>query len=332
MNYLTFADRLIAEYYASFDPMTIIVNANTIARYIQKSQNVINEKTGCFDGEQLYSGLQCDPMFNYSFIEFRLGNGELIGCYTTPGVVPKSAPEFPGYSFTTTFIMQHNNDVVSHRSSVTFTFHENGEYCTTSDLQMEEAKLCALGKRKNDPHNVGFMPEIDLFGIDIIEEVCGKEKDIVEVDGKKVLTLYYPDRVQIPSHSKSYVELFEKCRTIFLLTNYFMRQPGQIIEVEHPRKVAKKIEKRTGKAPSNYYRVLPTVTDIGPGAKQYKYSYKSNGNGTHNSPREHLVRPHFRHVENHPLPQFNGTFYIPAHKRGSGGENGKSKQIYRVVL
>lgn len=109
-----------------------------------------------------------------------------------------------------------------------------------------------------------------------------------------------------------------------MLVFYIINEGYEIEEVEHPRNYRRRIERSTGKAPSNHYRVRKI--------KRTRKRYKASGNSSGNKRPEHLVRGHFRHVEDHPIAHFNGSWWIPAHTRGGNGDKPKGKPIYRVEL
>lgn len=100
----------------------------------------------------------------------------------------------------------------------------------------------------------------------------------------------------------------------------------EIEEVEFPRNYRRKIERDTGKRPSNHYRIRHI--------KRSRKRYQPSGKGTSTKKSQHLVRGHFRHVENHTIQQFNGDFWIPAHYRGGDKDSTKpkSKPVYRIQL
>lgn len=92
--------------------------------------------------------------------------------------------------------------------------------------------------------------------------------------------------------------------------------------VTHSRQVRRQTKRKTGKEPSPYFTVIDTTKP----RKQYTSSNRGNGA----SKQIHRVRGHFRHVDGHPLKQFNGTRFISPHVRGGKGELKRSQ--YRVVL
>ena len=105
---------------------------------------------------------------------------------------------------------------------------------------------------------------------------------------------------------------------------YLINEAYDIEEVEFPRNYRRRVHQQTGKLPSNHYRVRRI--------KRTRKRYQSNGTGTGKKRPEHLVRGHFRHTENHPLAQFNGDWWIPAHYRGTDSDKSKSKPVYRIEL
>ncbi|PSN80988.1 hypothetical protein C8B47_03675 [filamentous cyanobacterium CCP4] len=112
---------------------------------------------------------------------------------------------------------------------------------------------------------------------------------------------------------------------IFALMVFNVINEGyDIEEVEFPRNYRRRVQKKTGKTPSNHYRVR--------NIKRTRKRYQSSSNSAQAKRPEHLVRGHFRHVEDHPLEQFNGDWWIPAHTRGGESDKPKSKPIYRIEL
>lgn len=131
----------------------------------------------------------------------------------------------------------------------------------------------------------------------------------------------------IPNHIQKFMtDPFLQEDAVFALTVFHIINEGyDIEEVEFPRNYRRRHKKKTGKLPSNHY----TVRTI----KRTRKRYQPSGNGTQQGKRpEHLVRGHFRHVTDHPLQQFNGDWWIPAHTRGGNSDKPKSKPIYRIEL
>lgn len=88
-------------------------------------------------------------------------------------------------------------------------------------------------------------------------------------------------------------------------------------------KRAKKIAKRTGKAPSPYVEINLNGTQ-----KAYERSDASGGDTSVNA--LHRVRGHFRRVEAHPFIP-DGTYFIRPHLRGNLSK-GDVRRDYHVVL
>lgn len=110
-----------------------------------------------------------------------------------------------------------------------------------------------------------------------------------------------------------------------MLVFHVIHEGYDIEEVEFPRNYRRRHQKKTGKLPSNHYRVRHI--------KRTRKRYQATGNSSGNKRPEHLVRGHFRHVENHPIEHFNGDWWIPAHNRGGNhSDKPQSKPIYRVEL
>ena len=104
-----------------------------------------------------------------------------------------------------------------------------------------------------------------------------------------------------------------------------LHQKAEVELVDWPRNYRRRELRKKGKEPSPYFRI------IAPGKPEKRYP--SNGKKSDNKIKLplHTVRGHFRHVENHPLPQFNGTFWIPAHTRGDE-KMGKLQKHYKIRL
>lgn len=108
------------------------------------------------------------------------------------------------------------------------------------------------------------------------------------------------------------------------VTRALMHVRPEIELVTHPDNQIKRVKRKTGKEPSPYFllRVDPTKP---------RKVYESSGNHTGQKNRAHIVRGHFRTTENHPIEQFNGTQWIPAHMRGDKNK-GIVNKGYRIVL
>lgn len=131
----------------------------------------------------------------------------------------------------------------------------------------------------------------------------------------------YPDYFQ---QTISYDNLQEDV-LFALLVFHIIHEGYEIEEVEFPRNYRRRHQAKQGKLPSNHYRIRSI--------KRTRKRYQPSGKTTGLKRPEHLVRGHFRHVENHPLQQFNGDWWIPAHNRGGNdSDKPKSKPIYRVEL
>lgn len=114
-----------------------------------------------------------------------------------------------------------------------------------------------------------------------------------------------------------------------LMVFYCIHEKFEFEEVEFPREIQRKVERRTGKKPSNHYS-LRTIKSI---RKQYPVKDSTSSADNNRAKAEaHLVRGHFlTQPDTHPLPQFAGkTFWVPAHQRGAG--TNEKKIIYRIEL
>ncbi|MEL7432334.1 MAG: hypothetical protein AAFN11_00145 [Chloroflexota bacterium] len=98
----------------------------------------------------------------------------------------------------------------------------------------------------------------------------------------------------------------------------------EIEEVKLPRQYRRRIERKTGKKPSNHYHLRHI--------KNTRKRYQLTGSSSDSKRPQHLVRGHFRHVENHPIQHFNGDYWIPSHIRGGDKSTQKSKPVYRIEL
>lgn len=109
---------------------------------------------------------------------------------------------------------------------------------------------------------------------------------------------------------------------IFTLAAFHKQHEIELIDVPHPK--ARRILRQTGKLPSPYFRILDASDRP---QKRYAGSGQATGRTLE---KPHIVRGHFRYTENHPLEQFNGTFWIPSHMKGKG-DNAPPPR-YKIVL
>jgi len=112
---------------------------------------------------------------------------------------------------------------------------------------------------------------------------------------------------------------------LFFATVFMCCNNSNDIELMTPLRGDRRRAQKAGiKEPSPYFllKVDPTKP---------RKVYESTGNHTGQKNRAHIVRGHFRHVHDHPLAQFNGTFWIPAHMRGDK-DKGIVNKGYRIVL
>ena len=116
-------------------------------------------------------------------------------------------------------------------------------------------------------------------------------------------------------------------RTVYFAQKVFnqIHDKCEVEQVEFSRQAQRQTQRKTGKKPSNHYR----IRNIKLNRKQYVG--KTITPTIRAKSDAHLVRGHFlTHPDSHPLPQFSGkTFWIPAHTRGVGKDN--KQTIYRIV-
>lgn len=105
---------------------------------------------------------------------------------------------------------------------------------------------------------------------------------------------------------------------------YPFHQQHEIELVDQPRPKARRILRQTKKLPSPYFRILDASDKP---QKRYAGSGVLTGRKLD---KAHIVRGHFRHTQDHPIAQFNGTFWIPSHMKGKG-ENAPPPR-YKIVL
>lgn len=117
---------------------------------------------------------------------------------------------------------------------------------------------------------------------------------------------------------------FELSAYLISFANEHMHKKGELEFKQWSEKESKTIQKRYKKEPSPFF--LLRVKN----GKRSKYINKKENKDDSGKRREHIVRGHFRNVENHPIEHFNGTFWIDAHKRGSSSE-GTINKGYKVI-
>lgn len=147
----------------------------------------------------------------------------------------------------------------------------------------------------------------------------------IDDDGELVDILRLPNSTQthiaqreLPfQQTKLYLWMFFNALAVF-------HQRKEIELVDYSRQKRRRIERKTGKAPSPYFRILDASDKP---QKRYAGSGASTGRTLE---KAHIVRGHFRHTENHPLEQFNGTFWIPSHMKGKGDDAPPPR--YKIVL
>lgn len=113
---------------------------------------------------------------------------------------------------------------------------------------------------------------------------------------------------------------------IFLrIMESFHNRDGGVEWVEYTRQQKRQVKRKTGREPSSHFKWIP----VEPGKTQKRY-VGGNGAGNGSKKRPHMVRGHFRRVENHPrIP--DGTYFIKQHMRGTGGGE-KLDRGYRIIL
>jgi hypothetical protein len=104
----------------------------------------------------------------------------------------------------------------------------------------------------------------------------------------------------------------------------YIHRKNEVDLVSLPRQRRRKIKREQGKEPSPYFWIK---------APQKSRASKGRVTGLIRPSKAHMVRGHFRVVENHPIEQFNGTHWIPAHTRGNNpsGEPIQAKN-YQIVM
>ena len=113
---------------------------------------------------------------------------------------------------------------------------------------------------------------------------------------------------------------------MFLASNAaFHDKANEVTLVNHPRNVAKRVERKTGKAPSPYFEIIVKPKS---GSKRF-----TSSTGTGRKKSAHAVRASIAtYTEDAPLfGHYVGTVVRKAHTRGSKGETVKAKD-YRIVL
>lgn len=146
--------------------------------------------------------------------------------------------------------------------------------------------------------------------------------EILRIDEKfspYPVSLYHNGIHKLPADSGSSSDF------ISILSLLELHNKSEVELVDYPRNYRRRELRKNGKEPSPYFRI------VAPGKPVKKNVGQSVGTGNHIQLPLHTVRGHFRHVENHPIEWFNGTFWIAAHTRGNE-ELGKLQAHYKIRL
>lgn len=111
---------------------------------------------------------------------------------------------------------------------------------------------------------------------------------------------------------------------LLLNANYHIHSKGDVEFKDWTSRQRRATKSRFKKEPSPYF-----LLKVGH-QNQIRYNNKPDDAFKSNTKRRaHIVRGHFRTVEDHPIEHFNGTFWIEPHKRGDS-ENGDINKGYKV--
>lgn len=154
-------------------------------------------------------------------------------------------------------------------------------------------------------------------------------------DGKPLLPINHPDYVMMefaennilpPVLSSRIDDDLVSIGLCVLCPLALMHQKNPVELVTYKRQKRRYIARKTGKEPSPYFRLINV------GGVDRRIQYSDPLPPVKRNLPVHAVRGHIRHVEDHPLEQFNGTFFIPPHTRGQAKNGHIDKRAYKIVL
>lgn len=302
---ITYADYLINLGFR-FHPETVVIDASEINKFNMQDAPYVDMRSDTFNDDLMASSenfvdkkyyeaiaipTPTIPMFNYMFIEYG------------PGVEP-SPPFYQGMYI---------------------------EMLKFSEHREARCALFANIGRDNPPIVIdkGILIWWHLDGI-LYPYSDMRYGNFIEHEEALPPSLVPP--IPLSYYAKNNMHNMQRWRgaaSTLITAMQFMHQKHPVELVTYKRQRRRYIKRKTGKNPSPYFllRIDPSKTET---RIAYEEAPERNTHKKSNLPM-HMVRGHFRHVNDHPIEHFNGTFWIPAHTRGNAS-NGKVDKGYRIVL
>jgi hypothetical protein len=291
----TFADYLM-RHGVDLPSDTVVINATDIVNYYGGSHKLEQRINNI---KQFTFGSTIRPIFDNMIIEYEMGN------------YSDNTDHF-GYGKTSA-IFCHTRKIGSDNiGNYTQTFMRLYQY-----LPAINDELFPIDDQLIEIMNIGH------FQYNIDHDVLVRQpNNIIDNDTAIIPELFWRACNHKTDFEWDDAGYFMGCVTLLAMNSINKKCPVELIT--HSRGIRRNIKRKTGKEPSPYFMLKIDST-------KPEKRYKPSGRKTGIKQSQHIVRGHFRTVVDHPLKQFNGTFWIPSHMRGDKSR-GETLKGYTIVL